>query len=79
MIPPHPDDPRIWLHQDIAEDTLWALEYVTEWLDYTDPETIDDLTRFTTNTGNDADNLRATIIRTARNIHQQLATGAAID
>ena len=82
MTPPHPDDPRIWIYNDVAEDTLWALEYITEWLDYTDAETIDNLTRFahnTGNTGNCAENLRATITRTARNIRQQLATGAAID
>ena len=79
------DDPTIDLYLDDAHDTLWALEFIAEWLDHASADTHDDLNDFCQSCGRhqSIENVQTTIIGQARTIRRRLAAhhhqGAAID
>lgn len=72
-------DPTIAVYLDDAADTLWALEFIIDWLEHADPDTLVDLADFCGQRHHVAD-VEATIVRQAHTIRRALNhQGAAID
>lgn len=78
------DDPAIAVYLDDARDILWALDFITEWLDHASADTHDDLRQFCQSSGRhqNIDNVLSTTARQATNVRRALAAidheGAAI-